>query len=52
MRQHLLQKAGFTLAQLHNAGNYDDNERCHLGISENILDSGSPPYIGGVDKRE
>ena len=41
-----------TLAQLDDASSDDDKEGCHLSIGENVLDAGSPLYIGRVDERQ
>lgn len=40
-----------TLRQLDDAGDNDDDKSSHLGIGENVLNSGSPLDISSVDER-
>ena len=39
-----------TKAELDDAGDDDDDERCHLGVGEDILDPGAPLHIRRVDE--
>lgn len=43
-------KTPLTLTQLDDASDDDDDEGCHLGVSENVLHAGAPLHIGGVDE--
>lgn len=40
-----------TLTQFDDARDDDNNKGSHLGIGENVLDSGAPLYVGGIDER-